>query len=57
MLTFPTLDALIVTALFLVPGYIWSTVPIEDSGGILIKAEQIAAVEYRRLQEVSYGDA
>jgi hypothetical protein len=26
MLTFPTLDALIVTALFLVPGYIWSTV-------------------------------
>ena len=28
--------------------------PIEDSGGIIVKADQVAAVEFRKLTEVSY---
>jgi hypothetical protein len=31
--------------------------PVEGSGGILIKADQVAAIEFRKLEEVSYDDA
>jgi hypothetical protein len=30
--------------------------PVEDSGGVLIMAEEIAAIEFRKLIEVSYDD-
>ena len=29
-------------------------VPIEDSGGIIVKADQIAAIEFRKLSEINY---
>lgn len=30
--------------------------PFEDTGGVLIMGDQIAAIEFRKIEEVSYGD-
>ncbi len=46
-------DMYIEAVFMLAPTGDWA--PVEDSAGILIKAEQIAAIEFKRIPELTYG--